>query len=220
MTPEATTPLSGFEPAFRTCAGELGVWSAARLFVNAAWAAGGETAVEALHDDLGLRYPVVDDVARRVLTVRAPLGPPRVDGVLARCEGLRALVVVGVEAALLGPVVDSLPPQVDVVALFDSTFPVDATRVQASWAPRVRLADLASFQRAAGSRSALVTPVYGADVFRAVVAPIWVRAHGPEVRLQFRRLIGVNLVGPRMAAYPRWLIDTPADDFTDLVETV
>ncbi len=207
MTPEATTPLSGFEPAFRTCAGELGVWSAARLFVNAAWAAGGETAVEALHDDLGLRYPVVDDVARRVLTVRAPLGPPRVDGVLARCEGLRALVVVGVEAALLGPV-------------FDSTFPVDATRVQASWAPRVRLADLASFQRAAGSRSALVTPVYGADVFRAVVAPIWVRAHGPEVRLQFRRLIGVNLVGPRMAAYPRWLIDTPADDFTDLVETV
>ncbi len=165
MTPEATTPLSGFEPAFRTCAGELGVWSAARLFVNAAWAAGGETAVEALHDDLGLRYPVVDDVARRVLTVRAPLGPPRVDGVLARCEGLRALVVVGVEAALLGPVVDSLPPQVDVVALFDSTFPVDATRVQASWAPagtvtrdrpRVRfLAPLGALATASDSRTAV-----------------------------------------------------------------
>jgi len=219
MTTVALPSLTGLDPAFRACAGELGIWSAARLFVNAAWDAGGAGAVAAVDADLGGEYPVVDDVARRVLTGHAPLPAPVVDAVLERCAGLRHLVVVGVEAALLGPLADRLPATVDIVALFDATFPIDESRVRASWTPRVRLADLASFQQAAGARSALLTPVYGADGFRAVVAPIWVRVHSPEVRPRFRRLIGVNLVGGRMAAYPRWLSDVPSLDFTDLIDT-
>jgi hypothetical protein len=201
--------LAGLEPAFRACAGELGVWSAARLFVNAAWAAGGSAAVTALDGDLGDRYPVVDDVARRVVTQQAPLASPAVDAVLERCAGLRHLVVVGVESELLGPLVDRLPDAVNVVALFDATFPIDEARVRASWTPRVRLVDLGSFQQAAGARSAMLTSVYSADAYRAVVSPVWVRAHSPDIRLLFRRLIGVNLVGARMASYPRWLAETP-----------
>jgi len=212
-------PLAGLEPAFRACAGELGIWSAARLLVNAAWDAGGVPAVEALNDDLGVDYPVVDDVARRVLHGRAPLAPPAIAPVLERCAGLRHLAVIGVEAEILGPLVDRLPVEVEVVAVFDATFPIDEARVHASWAPRVRLVDLNAFQQVAGARSGLVTTVYGADDFRAAVVPAWVRAHSPDVRPLFRRLIGVNVIGARMASFPRWLSETPRADFTDMVVT-
>jgi hypothetical protein len=196
----------------------MGLWSAARLFANAAWDAGGAAAVRALDEDLGGDYPVVEEVVRRVLAAGKRLAPPGAAAVVARCEGLRRLVVVGVEADLLGGILERLPPATEVIALFDSTFPVDAARVQASWTPRVRLEDVGSFQQAAGARSGLLTAAYGADEVRAVVAPVWLRVHSPDVRLLFRRLIGMDLVGGRMAGYPRWLGETPRDDFTDMVD--
>ncbi|MBP7776693.1 MAG: hypothetical protein KA371_06155 [Acidobacteria bacterium] len=214
---DRVVPLSGLEPAFRVCAGELGLWSAARLFVNAAWEAGGADAVGALDDDLGGGFPVVDEVVRRVLANQAPLVPPALDAVVERAADLRRLVVVGVEADLLGPLVDRLPPAVEVFAIFDATFPVDLARVGAAWIPRVRLTNIGDFEHAAGGRSGLISPVYGADAFRAAVAPVWLRVHSPDVRLLFRRLIGVDLVGARMASYPRWLGETDSADFTDLV---
>lgn len=214
----SAAPLAGLEPAFRVCAGELGLWSASRLFVNAAWEAGGAEAVRALDDDLGDAYPVVDDAVRRVLQREAPLPVPTVEAVVERCRDLRRLVVVGVEADLLGPIVDRLPASVEVTALFDQTFPVEPARVAASWAPRVQLTDVGAFQQSAGGRSGLLTWVYGADRFRAVVAPIWLRVHSADVRLLFRRLVGVDLLGGRMASYPRWLGETETADFTDLVE--
>lgn len=210
--------MSGLDPAFRACAGELGLWSAARLFVNAAWDAGGDDAVVALDEELGDGFPVLEHVAGRVRATRASLSPPRLDALIGACDGLRHVVMIGVEADILSALVARLPHDVDIVALFDATFPVDRMRVTASWAPRVRLLDLGSFQQAAGARSALVTTVYGADDFHAVVTPAWVRAHSQDVRLQFRRLIGVNIVGTRMAAYPRWLSETPRADFTTLLE--
>lgn len=215
---DGVAPLSGLEPAFRVCAGELGLWSASRLFVNAAWAAGGAAAVGALDDDLGDGFPVVDEVVRRVLAAGAPLAPPVIDTVLERCADLRRLVVVGVEADLLGPLADRLPSTVEVLALFDATFPVDPARVRAAWTPRVGLTDVGDFQGAAGGRSGLITPVYGADAFRAAVAPVWLRVHSPDVRMLFRRLIGIDVVGARMTSYPRWLGETESADFTDLVK--
>lgn len=217
MTGAMAAPLSGLEPAFRVCAGELGLWSAARLYVNAAWAAGGAAAVAGLDDDLGGAYPVLEEVARRALERHGPVPPPGAAGVIAACADLRRIVVVGVEADVLGPLVDVLPEAVEVLAIYDATFPVDEARVRASWTPRVEIVDVGAFHRAAGGRSALLTCVYGADAFRAVVAPIWLRVHSPDVRLLFRRLIGVDLAGARMASYPRWLGETATADFTELV---
>lgn len=215
--PAAAASLSGLEPAFRACAGELGLWSAARLFVNAAWEAGGADAVTALDEDLGGDYPVLEAVAQRALAASRPLPPPGVEALVTLCADLRRVVVVGIEADVLGPLADRLPATTDIQALVDATFPVDAVRLTASWTPRVRLTDVGAFHRAAGGRSALVTCLYGADDYTAVVAPVWLRVHSPDIRLLFRSLVGVNLAGPRMGAYPRWLGETATADFTDLV---
>lgn len=211
--------MSGLAPAFHQSAGELGLWSAARLFVNAAFAAGGLDAVRSVDDALGDDHPVLEHVAQRALQTRMPVPSPLLDGVIARCAGLRRLVMVGIEAEVLGGVIERLPADVDIVAIPDTMFPADRDRLVASWTPRVRLTDLGVFQAAGGARSALLTPVYGADDFHAVVTAAWVRAHSRDVRLQFRHLIGVNLVGARMAAYPRWLSETDRADFTELLET-
>lgn len=210
--------MSGLVPAFQQSAGELGLWSAARLFVNAAFAAGGLEAIQTIDDALGDDHPVLEHVAQQALTTQAPVAPPPLDAVIDRCAGLRRIVVVAIEAEVLAVLVERLPADVDLIAIPDTMFPADRARLEASWTPRVRLTDLGAFQGAGGARSALLTPVYGADDFHAVVTAAWVRAHSRDVRLQFRRLIGVNLVGPRMAAYPRWLSETDRADFTDLVE--
>lgn len=211
--------MSGLAPAFHQSAGELGLWSAARLFVNAAFAAGGLDAVKAVDDALGDDHPVLEHVAQRAIQTRMPVPPPLLDELVARCAGLRRLVMVGIEAEVLGGVIERLPADVDIVVIPDAMFPADRDRLVASWTPRVRLTDLGAFQGAGGARSALLTPVYGADDFHAVVTAAWVRAHSRDVRLQFRHLIGVNLVGTRMAAYPRWLSETDRADFTELLET-
>ncbi len=217
MSGSAASSLAGLEPAFRACAGELGLWSAARLFVNAAWDAGGAAAVTALDEDLGGDYPVLETVAQRALAMQRAVPPPGLAALMALCADLRRVVVVGIEADVLGPLADRLPAAIDIQALVDATFPVDAARLAASWLPRVRLTDVGAFHRAAGGRSALVTCLYGSDDYTAVVAPAWLRAHSPDIRLLFRNLVGVNLAGPRMSAYPRWLGETATSDFTDLV---
>ncbi len=194
------------------------MWSTARLFVHAAWDAGGAEAVTALDDDLSGDFPVVDAVVHRVLATGGPLPTPDVRPLVERCRGLRRLLVVGVEAAILSPLLAALPDEVEVFVLLDGTFAVDLGRMKASWTPRATLLDLGALSQAAGSRSGLLTAIYGADDFRAVVVPTWVRLHGPDVRMLFRRLVGVNVLGPRMASFPRWLTETARDDFTDVVE--
>lgn len=217
MIGQVAPSLAGLEPAFRASAGELGLWSASRLFVNAAWEAGGAAAVVALDEDLGGDYPVLEAVARRAIAAGRAVPPPAMTALLTLLADLRRIVVVGLEADVLGPLADRMPAGVEIQALVDATFPVDDVRLRASWTPRVRLTDVGSFHHAAGGRSALVTCLYGADNFSAVVAPVWLRVHSPDVRLLFRSLIGVNVAGPRMGAYPRWLSETTPADFTDVV---
>lgn len=205
--------LGGLSSAFRRCVGELGMWSASTLFVRAAARRGGADAVDQLREALGVEFPVLDVVATQ--PTAAALAP---DALLARCAGLEQLLVVGLEADCLEPLLDRLPPTVKVRLLLDTTFPVDEARLDAGWGARVTRTDLASFQRFGGSRSAMLTTVYGTDGYRAVVPRVWMRCHGDDVRTQFSRLIGWNVLGGPMSRYPRWLTETAVSDFTDLVE--
>lgn len=204
--------LGGLNAAFRRCVGELGMWTASTLFVRAAASRGGADAVEALREALGVEFPVLDVVATQPT---APL--LALDAVVARCAGLDRLLVVGLEAACLEPLLDRLPPSVQVRLLLDTTFPVDEARLDAGWGDRLTRTDLASFQRFAGSRSAMLTTLYGSDGFRAVVPRVWMRCHGDDVRTQFARLIGWDVLGRPMSRYPRWLTETEVSDFTDLI---
>lgn len=208
------TGLGGLAAAFRRCVGELGMWSASTLFVRTAARRGGAAAVDQLREELGVEFPVLDVVATQPT---APL--LALDTVLARCAGLERLLVVGLEADCLEPLLDRLPPAVQVRLLLDTTFPVDEARLDAGWGARVGRTDLASFQRFAGARSAMLTTIYGSDGFRAVVPRVWMRCHGDDVRTQFARLIGWNVLGGPMSRYPRWLTETEVSDFTDLVGT-
>lgn len=204
--------LQGLSAAFRRCVGELGMYSASRLFVSTAAARGGAEAVDALCEAMGAEFPVLDVVASRIEAPR-----PTLVELSARTAGLDRLVVVGLEADCLEALLQRLPPSVQVLLLPDTTFPMDEARVDAAWGDRVGRTDLASFQRFAGAHSAMLTTVYGSDGFRAVVPRVWMRCHGDDVRTQFSRLIGWNVLGGAMSRYPRWLIETDVSDFTDLV---
>jgi hypothetical protein len=72
-------------------------------------------------------------------------------------------------------------------------------------------------QHWAGSRSALLTFVYRADDYHAHVGPAWLRVSGPDVRTQFRALVGWDVLGESMAVCPRWLLPTNVGDFSHLV---
>jgi hypothetical protein len=206
--------LENIGNAFRRCIGELGMWSASRLFVDTARTHGGDEAVAELRATLGAEFPVLDVVASSTGVAAVADGAP----VAELCRELRRLVIVGLESNCLAPLVARLPASLEIVLILDSTFPIDVERVRASWSDRVTLTDLASFQRFAGTRSALLTTVYGADGYHAVVSRLWLRLHGEDVRTQFRSLIGWNVIGGAMRRYPRWLVETNVADFTDIVE--
>lgn len=204
--------LVGLSAAFRRCVGELGMWSASVLFVRTAARRGGAEAVEQLREALGVEFPVLEVVATQPTTPLLAL-----DAVVDRCAGLDRLLVVGLEAECLEPLLDRLPAGLQVRLLLDTTFPVDEARLDAGWGARLTRTDLASFQRFAGSRSAMLTAIYGCDGYRAVVPRVWMRCHGDDVRTQFARLIGWNVLGGPMSRYPRWLTETEVSDFTDLL---
>lgn len=205
---------SALEGAFRLASSELGMCSAAWLFVREAAAVGGERAVEDLRAGLGRAFPVLDAVAGRVLEGGAR---PSVDpvAVVAACAGVERLVVVGLEADHLDALAAALP-DVRLSLLRHEHDEVDWARVAANY-PGAALVDLAGFQRESGRRSALVTFVYGALPERAFVHPVWLRAFGADVRTQFRVIVGWDVLGAPPAVYPRWLAETGAQDFSMLV---
>lgn len=204
--------LAGLAPAFRRCVGELGMWSASTLFLRTARQRGGPDAVAALREALGAEFPVLDVLAEEQAPPRSAL-----PDVLACCAGLERLLVIGLEADCMAPLLAGLAPSTEVILLLGTTFPVDEARVDAAWGAALRRTDLASFQRFAGPRSATLTTVYGSDGFRAAVPRVWVRCHGDDVRTQFARLIGWNVLREPMSRYPRWLVETDVADFTDLL---
>lgn len=223
MVKRTHAPMSD---AFALAAGELGMLTAARLFAQEAQAAGGDDALRSLRSSLGSAFPVLDAVVARSLA-GDPVPPPVVGPVREALAGCVRVLFVGLEVECLEPVVHALrpmTPELHVGVVLDMNLPHDEQRVRANLegldARGVALVPLTEFQRFSGHRSALVTAVYGTDGFRAAVCSSWVRIFGPDARTQFRALVGWDVLGAPLHEYPRWLSETSASDFTDLVSPV
>jgi hypothetical protein len=214
---EAIAELRGVESAFRVCVGELGMWSATRLFIESGRRAQGDAGVARVREALAPEFPVVEELTREGAGAAPYRRACAVDALVERLTGHERILLVGMEAELVCALLARLRRDVSIHLLLDSTFPRDEQRLRASWSSSLAFVGLDDFQSVAGARTALVTPVYGADDYRAVVLPLWMRVHGVDVRFQFRTLVGVNLLGARMQVYPRWLVETDTGDFTDLV---
>lgn len=203
-------------PAFALAASELGMASAARLFVREIAASGGEELVGSAARGLGREFPVLGCVAARWLAgARAP--DPTPAGVLAAARGLTRLLIVGLETAWL----DALLPAcrgIEVGLLLDDLSPApDVRRVLANYDGAAAGVPLGELHRWAGRRSGLLCFVYGSDDHVVHVPGAWLRVSGPDVRTQFAALIGWNILGAAMELYPRWLAETQASDFSAVV---
>ncbi|WP_437874533.1 hypothetical protein [Sorangium sp. So ce513] len=202
--------------AFRMVASELGMRSAARLFVRELMEAGGAPLVREARDALGREFPVLDFIAEQRLSggEEAPIDP---QGVLDALRGVTRLLVVGLEADGLDALAPRLPG-VEVGLVTDAGgLDPDFRRVLANYDGLMVPVGLSELQRWAGRRSALLTFVYGTDGHAAHVSPSWLRVSGPDVRTQFRSLIGWDILGRPMTVYPRWMVETSAGDFSRLV---
>lgn len=204
------------EQAFRLAAGELGMCDAAWRFADEVEAEGGAALLHSVRESLGRTFPVLDAVFQRTLagtTAVVDTAP-----VARACAGLKRLLVVGLEARWLDALIPALNG-VELAVLPSAALPANTERVAANLPAHVQLIGLDRFQRMAGPRNGMLTFVYGVAGTSAFVLPEWVRCQGPDVRAQFRSFIGWNLLGAPPEVYPRWLIETPADAFTELVGT-
>lgn len=202
--------------AFLAAASELGMASAARLFLEAIAREGGAGLVAVARDAFGRDFPVFHCLASHWLaTGRGP--EPRSEPVLAALGGLSRLLVVGLEADWL----DALLPRLAGVEVGllreDLGVAADFRRVLANYEGLAVGVELVELQRWAGRRSGLLVFVYGSDGHVAHVPGTWLRVSGPDVRTQFSALVGWNILGAPMDVYPRWLAETGVGDFSRLV---
>ena len=202
------------EQAFRLAVGELGMASASWLFAREVFEAEGPEGVERLRDELGRRWPVADAVCAAWLSGARPETPEASELELG---GLQRLVIVGFESRWVDALMALPQVPTHVALLRHSEFPVDWRRVLANFDGRVQLLELSDFQSWAGTRSALLTFIYGSRGSEGPFAPsAWVRVAGPDVRTQFRELIGWDVLRVPLAVYPRWPVRSPAEDFTQV----
>lgn len=213
--PAASLP-SGLDQAFGAVAGELGMATAAWLFVRAVARCSGDDGVAGLADSAGAQFPVLDAVARGWLAGTRTQTPDPVPVLKAIGKASR-VVVVGMEAAFLDALVERLDRTVKVALIAHSPFPVDWERLLDNYADRVERVNLDTFQHWAGTKSALLTFAYGREDSRTVVPPLWLRACGADVRAQFRALVAWNVLETPLQLYPRWLVEIDADSFTHFV---
>lgn len=202
------------EQAFRLAAAELGMASAAWLFVEQTAAAEQDAGVARLRDAMGRDWSVLDAVCAAWLGgLRAPAIDARpLQDALA---GLQRLVLVGYEAQAVDALLAALPASLRVGLLHGGDPRADIERLLDNHAGRVERLDLERFQTWAGPRSALLGFVYGsAGLQQLFVQAVWLRATGPDVRLQFRELIGWRFMDLPLAVYPRWLNAADAAAFT------
>lgn len=203
------------QQAFRTAASELGMASAAWLFVREAASVNGDAGVAALRDDMGRLWPVLDAVCASWLTgQRIPVA--QADDVLSTLAGASRLVVIGIEAVWLDALLQVLPPDVQVGLVRHGDPVTNWGRVIDNYGKRVKLLDLAEFQTWAGPRSVLMTFVYGQTHEQVYVLPSWLRVCGPDVRLQFRTLLGWRVLDVPLDIYPRWLVAASVQTMTDI----
>jgi hypothetical protein len=202
--------------AFRLAAAELGMASAAWLFVAETAAAEGDAGVAALRDALGRAWPVLDAVCAAWL---AGTRTPTVDAreVKPILEDVGRLVVVGLETTWLDALVAALPTTTRVALVRHGDLSPDWNRVLSNYQRRVEPLELADFQSWAGPRSALLTFVYGQSEGGGTFAnTTWLRVSGPDVRTQFRALIGWEVLRVPLEVYPRWLQAIDAAALTHL----
>jgi hypothetical protein len=203
------------QQAFRLAASELGMASAAWLFVRETAAVAQDAGVAALRDELGRAWPVLDAVCAGWLAgVHAP--PLALDPVLPLLHSAARLVLVGHEALWVDALLQALPPTVRVGLVLEGDPQTHWPRVLANHGERVEALSLANFQSWAGPRSVLLTFVYGATASQVFVLPAWLRATGPDVRMQFRSLLGWRILDVPLEIYPRWLVAADAHTLTDL----
>jgi hypothetical protein len=202
--------------AFGVAAGELGFAAASWLFVREAAAESGDPGVDALRDELGRSFPVLDAVASAWLE---GLHAPHVDvePVLQALRGAQRVLVVGIEADHLDALVERIDPSIELALLQSSVLGANWERVLANYGGRIRGTDLASFHTLTGARSAALTFVYGNDGHHTHVRPSWLRFMGPDVRTQFRSLIGWDALPGPLYVYPRWLHQMPVAELTAIV---
>jgi hypothetical protein len=207
---------SGLDQAFFAVAGELGMTTAAWLFVRAVARCSGNEGVAALAENVAGSFTVFEPVARGWLAgSRAPMVEPT--PVIKALGNASRLVVIGVEASFLDALVPRLDPGLKLAMIAHSPFPVDWGRVLDNYGGRIERLDLDTFQNWAGGKSALLTFVYGRQDARTAVLPLWLRACGADVRSQFRSLVAWNVLGAPLERYPRWLVEIDADSFTHFV---
>lgn len=207
---------ASLDQAFALAAGELGLASASWLFAKEVHACEGRTGIENLRDALGRTWPVLDAICAAWLD---GLRGPTVDAsvLVQRMQGLRRLVLVGLESHWLDLLLPQLPEGLQLGLLRHSEFDPDWLRVRANLGERVELLDLADFQSWAGARSGLLSFVYGGGSALFALSS-WARVYGPDVRTQFRELIGWDVLQVPISIYPRWLVAVPPDQFTFLLE--
>lgn len=206
----------GLDQAFTAVAGELGMASAAWLFVRSVAKHTGDEGVTALSDRLGGDFTVVDAVAKRWLEGERA---PKIDtaAVLGAIGKSTRLVLVGIESMFVDALVEHAPPDLKIATVAHSPFPVEWDRVLDNWDRRVERVDLDTFQQWAGHRSTLLTFSYGHHGAHALVLPLWLRVAGPDVRSQFRSLVAWDVLGTPLDLYPRWLVQTDSDQLTHVV---
>lgn len=205
------------EQAFRLAASELGMASAAWLFASEVAAASGDDAVAELRDALGRTWPVLDAVCAGWLEGSRP---PQVDPrpLLPLVDTASRLVLVGHEALWLDALLPHLPRSLRVGLVMGSELAPDWGRVAANHGGRLELLELGAFQAWGGARSLLLSFTYGASPHgEAFVLPTWLRISGPDVRTQFRALVGWEVLHLPMLVYPRWLVPGGEDRFTHVV---
>jgi len=212
---------ANLDGAFRLAAGELGFCSASWLFARSLAEEGGDEAVRALRDAVGRSYSVLDAVAAQWLAgARAPSVAAGAEAVARACAGAARVLVAGIEADHLDALVPLLPGA-RVALLTESIFAADWERILSNYGGRVEATDLSRFQSLAGRSSAIVAFVYGGQgPDRVNVLPSWLRLLGPDVRTQFRSIVGWDVIDRPLEVYPRYLVEAPASDFTSLVRGV
>jgi hypothetical protein len=206
---------AGLDQAFSLAVAELGMATAGWLFAAEVAEEEGLEGVQRLRDALGRRWPVLDAVCA---AWERGLRPPPVDAsqLWARLGDVGRVVFVGLEARWLDAFVARRPADVRIGLIRHSELSPDWERVRANLGEAVELVDLDAFQAWGGRRSAVVSFVYG-DGGRGLFAlSTWVRVSGPDVRTQFRSLVGWDVLRVPLSVYPRWLVAVPPSDFTEV----
>lgn len=201
--------------AFAVAAGELGMVSAARLFIRTCAGAGGAEAVGCLLDQAGPSFPVLDAAARAWLAASTlpALDPAPVAALLARCS---TIVVAGFESEALDRLCPALADQ-SILVLTHGALPGDWERMLANYRGRLGAVDLDGLLDHAGAGSALLCFATGGQDGSLFVPESWLRVQGPDTRTLFSRLVAWNLLPCSFQRYPRWQAEVLATQFTDLV---